>query len=153
MIQRFTYRFDELSPAQLYQILALRSEVFVVEQECIYQDLDNLDQQAMHLLGVDDSNNLVSYARILTPGVVYPEYAIGRVIVSQSHRGTGEGHKLMNYCMEVIESMAGKVPIRISAQAHLEKFYQTHRFKFTGKSYLEDGIPHVEMIYYPNLAP
>jgi ElaA protein len=97
MIQRFIYRFDELSPAQLYQILALRSEVFVVEQQCIYQDLDNLDQQAMHLLGVDDSNNLVSYARILTPGVVYPEYAIGRVIVAQSHRGTGEGHKLMNY--------------------------------------------------------
>jgi ElaA protein len=145
--------FDALTPNELYQILTLRSEVFVVEQECIYQDLDNLDQQAMHLLGVDDSNNLVSYARILTPGVVYPEYAIGRVFVSQSHRGTGEGHKLMNYCMEVIESMAGKVPIRISAQAHLEKFYQTHRFKFTGKSYLEDGIPHVEMIYYPNLAP
>ena len=84
MIQRFTYRFDELSPAQIYQILALRSEVFVVEQQCIYQDLDNLDQQAMHLLGIDDSNNLVSYARILTPGVVYPEYAIGRVIVVQS---------------------------------------------------------------------
>lgn len=152
MIQKFTYRFNELSPAQLYQILALRSEVFVVEQQCIYQDLDYLDQQAIHVIGLDNLNNLISYARILEPGVVYPEYAIGRVIVSKTVRGTGEGHSLMNYCMGTIETLAGRVAIRISAQAHLEQFYQTHRFKSTGKSYLEDGIPHVEMIFNPNLA-
>lgn len=151
MIQRFIHRFSELSPARLYQILALRSEVFVVEQTCIYQDLDYKDQDALHVIGLDE-DTLVSYARILPPGTIYPEFAIGRVIVSKSHRGTGEGHHLMNFCMESIETMAGKSAIRISAQAHLEHFYQTHAFLATGKSYLEDGIPHLEMIYNPKLA-
>ena len=152
MINRLIKHFSELTTTQLYQILALRSEVFVVEQECIYQDLDHKDQKAIHALGIDVNDKLVSYARILPPGVIYPEFAIGRVIVAHSHRGTGEGHRLMDYCMTSIKTMAGETSIRISAQAHLEAFYEEHQFKSTGKTYLEDGIPHIEMIYYPNLA-
>ena len=152
MINRYIKHFSELTTSQLYQIVALRSEVFVVEQACIYQDLDYKDQEAIHILGIDEADQLVSYARILPPGIVYPEYAIGRVIVAKSNRGTGEGHRLMNYCITAIETMAGETSIRISAQAHLEAFYKEHQFKSTGKTYLEDGIPHIEMIYYPNLA-
>jgi len=152
MINRLIKHFSELTTTQLYQILALRSEVFVVEQECIYQDLDHKDQKAIHVLGIDENNKLISYARILPLGVIYPEFAIGRVIVAHSHRGTGEGHRLMDYCMTSIETIAGETSIRISAQAHLESFYEAHHFKSTGKAYLEDGIPHIEMIYYPNLA-
>jgi ElaA protein len=152
MINRLIKHFSELTTTQLYQILALRIEVFVVEQECIYQDLDHKDQKAIHVLGIDVNDKLVSYARILPPGVIYPEFAIGRVIVAHSHRGTGEGHRLMTYAMELIESMESKSTIRISAQAHLEKFYEAHHFESTGKTYLEDGIPHLEMIYYPKLA-
>jgi ElaA protein len=152
MIDRTIKHFSELIPAQLYQILALRSEVFVVEQACIYQDLDHKDQEAIHVLGTDETDQLISYARILPPGVIYPEFAIGRVIVAATHRGTGEGHRLMDYCMTSIKTMAGETSVRISAQAHLEPFYEAHHFKSTGKAYLEDGIPHVEMIYYPKLA-
>lgn len=153
MINRHSSNFESLTPGLLYQILALRCEVFVVEQQCIYQDLDGKDPQAIHVMGLDDSGRLISYARILPPGIAYPEFAIGRVIVASSHRGTGEGHCLMNFTMETIESIKDNSAIRISAQAHLEKFYNVHHFEATGKRYLEDGIPHLEMIYYPKLAP
>ena len=152
MISRQTYPFEALTPVLLYQLLALRSEVFVVEQQCIYQDLDGKDIDALHAMGFDETGQLISYARILPPGIAYPEFSIGRVIVALSHRGTGEGHRLMTYAMELIESIESKSTIRISAQAHLEKFYEAHHFEATGKTYLEDGIPHLEMIYYPKLA-
>lgn len=152
MIRYKCSKFNELSPFDLYQLLKLRCQVFIVEQACIYQDLDDKDQYAIHLVGTDEQQKLLTYARILPPGISYDECSIGRVIVAASLRGKGEGHNLMNACMHFISQTYGPTSVRISAQSHLEKFYITHGFNSTGKAYLEDDIPHVEMIYFPNLA-
>ena len=152
MIQYKCLKFNELSHFDLYELLKLRSQVFIVEQTCIYQDLDDKDQYAIHLVGTDEQQNLLTYARILPPGISYDECSIGRVIVAESLRGKGEGHRLMKASMDFISLTYGPTPVRISAQSHLEKFYISQGFNSTGKAYLEDGIPHVEMIYFPNLA-
>jgi len=152
MITYRTLEFPELSLGQLYRILQLRSEVFVVEQTCVYQDIDNKDSDAIHVIGLNEINEIHAYARILKPGVSYNEFSIGRVIVSSSHRRKKEGHRLMEVCMKYIETHAGKRSVRISAQAHLASFYITHQFTSTGKEYLEDGIPHIEMIYIPKFT-
>jgi ElaA protein len=152
MIQYKCSKFNELAPFDLYQLLKLRCQVFIVEQACIYQDLDDKDQYANHLFGTDEQQNLLTYARIFPPGISYEECSIGRVIVAASLRGKGEGHNLMKACMHFISQTYGPTPVRISAQSHLKKFYISHGFNSTGKAYLEDGIPHVEMIYFPNLA-
>ena len=152
MIQYKCLKFNELSPFDLYELLKLRCQVFIVEQTCIYQDLDDKDQYAIHLVGTDEQQNLLTYARILPPGISYDECSIGRVIVAESLRGKGEGHRLMKASMDFISLTYGPTPVRISAQSHLEKFYISQGFNSTGKAYLEDGIPHVEMIYFPNLA-
>jgi len=141
--------FDSLSLLEFHDLVALRIQVFVIEQNCPYQDLDGKDKKSFHVIGRDKNDEIKATARILPAGISYPEVAIGRVVVDPSERGTGAGHSLMNTCMEFIKNQFGAVAVRISAQKHLEKFYNQHQFISTGKEYLEDGIPHVEMLYLP----
>ncbi len=126
--------------------MVLRQEVFVVEQNCPYLDADGKDQHSWHLLGYDENMKLAAYARIVFPGVSYHEVAIGRVVSSQTHRRTGAGKELMRESLKAIEKIYGKVPVRISAQTYLVKFYSEFGFVSTGKEYLEDDIPHTEMM-------
>ncbi len=141
--------FGELTTNEFHDLLALRIKVFVVEQNCPYEELDGKDKKSYHLIGREGTGEVVATARILPAGISYPEVAIGRVVIDESQRGTGLGHDLMKQCMKFIVEEFGKVPVRISAQKHLEKYYESHQFTSTGKEYLEDGIPHVEMLYKP----
>lgn len=137
--------FDELTNHELYNMLRLRSDIFVVEQNCAYLDLDNKDQKSFHLLYYVD-NELAGVTRLLPAGLSYDEISIGRVVIARSHRGLGLGRKLMEASLEGCEEKFGKAPIRISAQYHLSKFYQSLGFIEQGKVYDEDGIPHIEML-------
>ncbi len=137
--------FDELTTHQLYDYLRLRSEVFVVEQNCVYQDLDNLDQIAHHVL-VYEFNKLIGCARIIPAGQAYKEISIGRVIVAKEQRKKDIGIELMKFCIEHVNKNFGPQTIVLSAQAHLQEFYKKHNFVAYGEIYLEDGIPHVHMI-------
>ncbi len=144
--------FDALSRDQLYELLRLRSEVFVVEQTCIFQDMDGLDGQAMHLLGtrvVDGAPQLVAYVRCFAKGITFDEASIGRVVTRQSARGGGLGHVLMTEAVRALQEQWGAQPIRIGAQAHLKSFYERHGFADVGKPYMEDGIAHIEMVRQP----
>lgn len=139
--------FNELSLVQLYALLALRQEVFVVEQDCPYLDADGKDQQAYHLMGFDDSGRLVAYARLLPRGISYPEYSsIGRVITAEKIRGKGMGKRLMeesiHRCLQLYEGDR----IKISAQIYALPFYQSLGFEPVGEEYLEDDIPHIGMV-------
>ena len=139
--------FNELNLQQLYELLTLRLAVFVVEQNCPYQDLDDKDQQSMHLLGYSKEGQLLAYARLLPKGATYKDYpSIGRVVVSKKARSQGLGQPLMLKAIEELQQHFGTDPIKISAQAHLQKFYQSLDFETTGEGYLEDGIPHIAMI-------
>ncbi len=139
--------FEALSLRQLYAALALRQEVFVVEQTCYYQDADGKDFDAWHLLGANTAGELVAYARILPKGVAYAEYpAIGRIITSAKVRGTGAGRALVARAIAECESLFGTGPIKIGAQSYLEHFYRGFGFEVVGEPYLEDGIPHLHMI-------
>ena len=138
------YHFDELSTRQLYQIIALRVEVFALEQNCVYQDLDDKDQQAWHLCLWEDGS-LIAYLRLLAPGVKYKEPSIGRVITSLSHRGRGLGKLLMEAGIAgTLERFPG-TGLRLSAQQHLQDFYKSLGFEPIGDIYFEDQIPHIEM--------
>ncbi len=137
--------FDELTNHEMYNMLRLRSDVFVVEQNCPYLDLDNKDQKGFHLLYYVD-NELAGVTRLLPKGVSYDEVSIGRVVIAKSHRGLGLGVKLMEASIEGCEEKFGKGPIRISAQYHLSKFYQSLGFVEQGEVYDEDGIPHIGML-------
>lgn len=137
-------KFNELNPFELYALMALRSKVFVVEQNCIYQDLDGIDQQSIHLLFYNELD-LIGTLRIVPKGLIYNEIAIGRVCLAQYYRLKGNGKALMQAGIEYVMKEE-KQAIRISALAHLEKFYADLGFKSTGKAYLEDGIPHLEML-------
>ncbi|MEZ4937248.1 MAG: GNAT family N-acetyltransferase [Crocinitomicaceae bacterium] len=141
--------YKDLSVDEFHDLVSLRIEVFVVEQDCPYQDLDGKDKIAFHQIGRDDSGEIVATSRILGPGVSYQEVSIGRVVVSQKVRGRGVAHEMMEKSKEFVKSEYGNVPIRISAQEYLEKYYSGHGFEFTGKKYLEDGIPHMEMLFQP----
>lgn len=136
--------FAQLGPATLYSILHLRTEVFVVEQDCVYQDMDNYDQQALHLCGMG-GEEMLAYARLLAPGVKYPAASIGRVITAQAARGTGCGRELMQQAILQCARQWPETGITISAQHHLEKFYHSVGFATVSEPYLEDGIPHIEM--------
>lgn len=138
--------FEELSTTELYAILRLRSEVFVVEQNCAYQDLDNTDQLALHLMGTDDTGRLLAYTRLFQPGIKYQEASIGRVITSPLARGTGAGRELMERSIAAVQQQFGAVPIKIGAQQYLQRFYTSLGFEQTSDTYLEDGIPHIEMV-------
>ena len=137
--------FEELTTEELYQILRLRAEIFVVEQDCVYQDVDNKDQNSFHVCGYDN-DFLAAYARVVNPGISYSEISIGRVVVSEKRRGIKLGDDLMKEAISFIETKLGVQPIRISAQSHLKRFYSNLGFVFTGKEYMEDGIPHIEML-------
>lgn len=141
---RFT-AFDALSVTELYALLQLRSEVFVVEQACVFQDMDGADETAMHLLGLLHGE-LVAYARCVPAGVKFVEASVGRVITRNSVRGTGAGHQLIDEALDCLMRQWGAQPVRIGAQARLEPFYQQHGFFSTGNLYVEDGIQHVEML-------
>jgi len=137
--------FNELSVYDLYTYLQLRSEVFVVEQNCIYQDLDNQDQNAFHVF-IHKESTLVACARIITANDKYPMISIGRVIVAKTFRNQQFGHILMKNTITAIEKQFGTQQIVLSAQAHLQNFYKKHNFAPQGEIYLEDGIPHIQMI-------
>jgi len=137
--------FVALAPGELYELLQLRTEVFVIEQDCPFQDMDGADADAVHLLGTRDGE-LVAYARCFAAGVKFAEASIGRVITRQSLRGTGVGHILMRQAIACVFETWGRQPIRIGAQARLEKYYLQHGFQVASQSYIEDGIPHVEML-------
>lgn len=139
--------YDELSKKQLYELLCLRQMVFVVEQDCAYLDMDYKDQTSYHLLGINPNERLLAYARLLPKGLYYQDAtAIGRIITHPEHRGSGLGLQLMEESIKENERLWGKGPIRLSAQSHLNDFYEKFGFLDTGKHYLEDGIPHQEML-------
>lgn len=137
--------FEHLSTDELYAILQLRSEVFVVEQNCVYQDLDGKDQIALHVLGFKNKK-LVAYTRVFKPGDYFEHASIGRVIVKENQRKFKYGYDIMEASIEVIRIHFGKTKIKISAQVYLKKFYNNLGFEAVGEEYLEDGIPHVGMI-------
>jgi ElaA protein len=139
-----TKTFDELSTQELYQILRLRSEVFVVEQNCVYQDIDNKDQKALHLFGTLEGE-IIAYSRLFKPGDYFEFSSIGRVVVAEKHRDKNFGHALIDQSILEIKNRFKVENITISAQLYLKKFYESHGFKATSAMYLEDDIPHIEM--------
>ncbi len=139
-------KFKELNGEEIYEILKFRSEVFVVEQECPYQDPDGKDQSAYHLCAYE-KDQIIAYLRILEKGISYDEISIGRVLVHKENRGKGLARKLMLKAIDFIENSIGERKIRISAQAHLLDFYKSLGFKKASEIYLEDNIPHIEMLY------
>ncbi len=140
--------FDALSVHTLYATMMLRSRVFVVEQQCVFLDLDGLDPIAHHLLGWagEGESDLACSARILAPGIVYDEPAIGRVVSAPEHRGTGTGRALMEQAIATCTAMYGDTGIRLGAQRYLERFYGSLGFVLASEPYDEDGIPHVTML-------
>ena len=144
-IQWVLKKFDELSPQQVYAILQLRNEVFVVEQNCVFQDADDKDQASYHLMGFN-GNKLVAYTRLVPAGEIYEQPSIGRVVTSPSVRATGAGRQLMNESITAIHNLFGNQPIKIGAQLYLKKFYESLGFQQVSDIYLEDGIEHIYMI-------
>jgi ElaA protein len=139
-----TKSFQELKTTELYQILQLRSEVFVVEQDCVYQDLDFKDQKALHVFGIIN-NQIIAYSRIFKPRDYFKNASIGRVVVEKNERTSGYGVDLMKASILAIKDNFKVDNITISAQVYLKKFYESHHFKQVGEEYLEDGIPHIRM--------
>ena len=140
-----TKKFQELTTEELYTILQLRSEVFVVEQDCAYQDIDFKDQKAYHVLGFKE-DKLVAYTRLFKSGDYFKEASIGRVVVSKKERHYNYGYDIMKASIELIRSQFNETDIRISAQCYLKKFYTNLGFNEEGEEYFEDGIPHVSMV-------
>lgn len=142
--------YNELTKDEFHDMIALRIAVFVIEQNCPYQELDGLDKDAYHVL-IKDGEAIIATARILKPGVVYNEIAVGRVVSSGSHRHLKLGHLLMKAAMDFVHEKMNQGAVRLSAQSHLKGFYEKYGFIPTGKDYLEDGIPHSEMLFQPEI--
>ena len=136
--------FNELNTTELYNILQLRSEVFVVEQDCVYQDVDFKDQKALHVFGFKN-DKIIAYTRIFKPGDYFKNASIGRVVVAANERKYGFGHDLIKASIKAIKTDFNVDEITISAQKYLKKFYESHQFIQVGEEYLEDGIPHIRM--------
>ncbi len=153
--------FGGLSVTELYAVLQLRSAIFVVEQACVFQDMDGLDPACHHLLGHDAAGTLLAYARLVPSGRAFAQASVGRVVTSHSERGRVRasergyslGHALMAQACTQLAALWGSQPIRIGAQAHLQAFYGQHGFVTDSPEYIEDGIPHVEMLRVANPAP
>ncbi len=145
MIEIKAKTFDELTTNELYDLLQLRSEVFVVEQNCVYQDIDGKDQKALHIIGYKN-NKIVAYTRCFKPGDYFEYASIGRVIVSEKERQYKYGYNIMEASIQAIKEHYNKTIIKISAQIYLKRFYNKLNFKEIGEEYLEDDIPHVAMI-------
>ncbi|UMB53033.1 GNAT family N-acetyltransferase [Lutibacter sp. A64] len=137
--------FNELTTIELYNLLQLRSKVFVVEQNCVYQDIDAKDQKALHILGFKN-NKIVAYTRIFKPGDYFDKASIGRVVVAENERKYGYGHLIMEYSIKAIDNFFNEKIIKISAQKYLKEFYKSHNFIQIGEEYLEDNIPHIAMV-------
>jgi len=144
MYKTITKSFNELTTEELYSILKLRSEVFVVEQNCVYQDIDNKDQKAIHLF-ILKNEEVIAYTRLFNKGDYFTEASIGRVVVQEEYRKYGLGHLLIKESINAIKKHFNTSKITISAQTYLNFFYESHGFKQVGKEYLEDGIPHIKM--------
>ena len=140
-----TKTFDQLTTTEIYDILQLRTEIFVVEQDCVYQDIDGKDQIALHVLGLKE-NKLIAYTRCFKPSDYFQEASIGRVVVAKSQRKYNYGNKIMVASIEAIKKHYSTTTIKISAQCYLNKFYSNLGFNDVGNEYLEDGIPHIAMI-------
>lgn len=136
--------FKALSVDELYDLLQLRSEVFVVEQNCVYQDIDGKDRKALHLIGNYDGK-IVAYARLFKSGDYFENASVGRVVVGTNYRDKKWGHDLMREAIAGIEAHFNETKITISAQLYLQKFYESHGFISTSEVYLEDDIPHIQM--------
>lgn len=142
-----TKTYSELSLDELYDFLALRQDIFIVEQDCPYLDADGKDQLSLHVLGMDHNTKIQAYTRIVPKGISYENYiSIGRVVVHKNFRGSGEGNRLMLESIKQCQRLYPDEKIKISAQSHLKKFYSDLGFVHTGEEYLEDGIPHIGMI-------
>jgi len=139
------FKYQDLGPDRLYEILKLRSEVFVVEQKCAYQDLDNKDEKALHLVG-EKNNKIIAYTRIFKKGAFFKNSSIGRVLVKKKYRNKDYGRKIMTSSIEKLKKDPKEEIIEISAQKYLLKFYSELGFEKAGEEYLEDNIPHVKMI-------
>ena len=136
--------FNELLITELYSMLQLRSEVFVVEQNCVYQDLDGKDEKALHLIGIFD-DKIVAYARLFKPNDYFEDSSIGRVVIDKKYRDRKWGHEMMQQAIAGIQNYFGETKITISAQLYLQKFYESQGFVRTSEMYLEDDIPHIQM--------
>ena len=145
MINTAVKTFNELTSQELYDMLQLRSEVFVVEQDCVYQDIDRKDQKALHILGFKN-NKIIAYTRVFKPGDYFEQASIGRVVVKENQRAFKYGFDIMNASIDAIKHSFNESIIKISAQTYLRKFYNDLGFKQLGEEYLEDGIPHIAMI-------
>lgn len=145
MLNTIIKSFSELTTQELYDILQLRAEVFVVEQDCVYQDVDGKDQKALHICGYK-AGKLVAYTRIFKPGDYFKEASIGRVVVKASDRQFKYGYDIMKASIVAISEHYHETVIRISAQTYLKRFYNNLGFNEIGEGYLEDGIPHINMI-------
>lgn len=145
MLDIVVKKFSELSIEELYGLLQLRSAVFVVEQDCVYQDIDGKDNKALHVLGTKNGE-VIAYTRIFKPGDYFEESSIGRVVVHKAYRKYGYGKDIMKASIAVIHQGFNEDKIKISAQLYLSKFYSDLGFKAIGEGYLEDGIPHIQMV-------
>ena len=139
-------KFNELTIEELYKILRVRNEVFVVEQDCIYQDCDNKDYNSYHLY-LEEGNEVVGYLRIVNKGISYDEISIGRVLVKETHRNKGLSRRMMLEGIKFIEENLNSTEIRLSGQVYIKGFYESLGFKQVSEEYLEDDIPHIEMLY------
>ena len=145
MIRWQLTKFDELTPYELYAILQLRNEVFVVEQNCVFQDADNKDQLSYHLMGWSEER-LIAYSRIIPAGIAYEFVSIGRVVTAPDKRRNGTGKELMHEALKAGVKLFGSVSIKLGAQLYLKNFYESFGFVQSSDIYIEDGIPHIEMI-------
>ena len=144
MVKIVVKKFNDLSLEELYSLLQLRSEVFVVEQECVYQDIDEKDYKSLHVI-FKKGNKIIAYTRLFNKGQYFKEASIGRVVVVKNLRHLNYGSEIMRVSIKAIQEHFNTNKIKISAQLYLEDFYNSFGFKTIGKSYLEDGIPHIEM--------
>lgn len=145
MLEIITKTFQELTLKELYDLLQLRTEVFVVEQDCVYQDLDGKDEKALHVIGKKDGK-IIAYTRVFKSGDYFKEASIGRVVVSKKERQHQYGYNIMEASIKAVEDYFNETTIKLSAQTYLKTFYNNLGFKEIGEEYLEDGIPHIAMI-------
>lgn len=141
-------KMSEMDVMTFHDLIQLRIEVFVIEQDCPYQELDGVDPDAWHLIGTSPDGATIACARMIAPGRAYPDYAsVGRIIVKQGYRDLGLGHEIVKRSLAFMDTHFPNDNIKISAQEHLEGFYQSHGFRTSGAPYLEDGIPHIPMVF------
>ena len=145
MLKVIVKSFSELTTNELYEILKVRSEVFIVEQNCVYQDIDDKDSKALHIIGYKNEK-IIAYTRIFKPGDYFELASLGRVLVLKKERIHGYGHVILREALIAIQNNFKENSIKISAQTYLKKFYETHGFQQVGDEYLEDDIPHIAMI-------